>query len=49
MPDITPRTPATGKAPVPGWYGLEFTGRIEQIEDPYAGFKTLRERQPVLR
>jgi cytochrome P450 len=47
MPDVTPGSPATGKAPVPGWYGLEFTERIEQIEDPYADFKTLRERQPV--
>lgn len=32
-------------APVPGWYGSE---PIEgQVEDPYSGFKHLRETQPI--
>jgi hypothetical protein len=32
--------------PVPGWYGSEPVEGI-QPEDPYTGFKTLRETQPV--
>ncbi len=47
MSDATPRLPAAGKPPVPGWYGHEFTGPGTQIEDPYPGFRELRERQPV--
>jgi cytochrome P450 len=33
--------------PVPGWHGLEPTGEAIQIEDPYSGFRRLREEQPV--
>ena len=32
--------------PIPGWYGSEPDEGIQQ-EDPYSGFKELRETQPV--
>lgn len=47
MSDATPQPVATGKTPVPGWYGLELTEPGIQVEDPYPQFRELRERQPV--
>ena len=36
---------ATGATPVPGWYGAE--PAETQPEDPYTGYRELRETQPV--
>jgi cytochrome P450 len=38
--------PATYRTPTPGWYGSVFEEGV-QIEDPYTGFRELRETQPV--
>ncbi|MFT5441042.1 MAG: cytochrome P450 [Myxococcota bacterium] len=42
----SPENDASPKLPTPGWYGVE---PVEgpQPEDPYTGFKELRETQPV--
>jgi cytochrome P450 len=47
MSNATPDPAPSDKAPIPGWYGLEFTEQGEQTEDPYPEFRELRERQPV--
>ncbi len=47
MSDTTPDPSVARGAPVPGWYGFEFTDSSVQVEDPYSQFRELRERQPV--
>lgn len=47
MSDATPQLAATGKTPVPGWYGFELGDPGTQVEDPAPLYRELRERQPV--
>ncbi len=47
MSGTTPDLSLARGAPVPGWYGFEFTDPGVEIEDPYSQFRELRERQPV--
>ena len=42
---ISQSQPSSASTPVPGWYGSE---PVEgQVEDPYTGFRNLRETQPI--
>jgi cytochrome P450 len=45
--DSEAKQDTTHQTPIPGWYGSDSSAGMDQTEDPYSGWRELRETQPV--